>query len=359
MIYGEYMLNPPARTPQALAAAFRIFAKDTQASAPLYHMLSPLIAEDEALLALVAQTRLGQPPPIMLFAAVHYLLLGEPSQPLAAAYPSLGGDDRPSPRFFGLFRDFCLARAEPLGALLRQRITQTNEVRRCALLLPAFALVQALAHNQPLALVEVGASAGLNLNFDRYAYDYGAGRLGARDSSVVITTELRGPLRPPVPAELPAIAARVGLDLNPIANHDADGLRWLTALIWPEHTERFQNLQAAIEVAQRHPPPLIEGDALALLPVLLAAQPTDAALCVYHTFVTSQFTPDQRVRLDTILREASYERPIYRLSCEGLEREHPEATFTIYAEGVAEQQQLATCAGHMNWIEWRHPFIEC
>jgi hypothetical protein len=348
------MLNPPDRTPAALATAFRVFAEDARDTAPLYHLLSPLIADDAALLGLAAETRLGQPPPNMLFAAAHYLLLAEPSQPLAAAYPSLGGADRPSPRFFALFRDFCLARAAPLGALLRERITQTNEVRRCALLLPAFALAQHMAGGLPLALVEVGASAGLNLNFDRYAYDYGAGRVGDRDSQVAITTELRGPLRPAVPAELPAVASRVGLDLSPIAHDDEDGLRWLSALIWPEHSQRFHNLRAAIELAQRQPPPLIAGDALELLPELLAEQPAETALCVYHTFVTYQFSPAQRERLDSILRAASRGRPIYRLSCEGLRNTYPEAHLTSYRDGAASEQLIAICDGHLRWMEWRH-----
>jgi hypothetical protein len=350
------MLNPLIRTPEALAESFRTFAVHTEVPTPLYHLLCLYIAEDQALLELAADTSMGQPPPNMLFAAAHYLLIGEPSHELARFYPNLGGNELPEAETFDIFRRFCLERAELMRPLLAERITQTNEVRRCALLFPAFALVQRLADNKPLALLEIGPSAGLNLNFDRYAYDYGDGLIGATDSPVRCVTELRGSLRPPLPEKFPTVASRLGIDINPIAHDDSDGLRWLTALIWPEHTERFHNLEQAIALAQRYPPPLRKGDALLVLPELLMEQPADVALCVYHTQVVYQFSPEQRQQLADLLQHAASERPIYHLSCEGLNQRPPEAWLTIYHKGQRKEHMLAHCTGHMNWIEWQASF---
>lgn len=193
------------RTPTETAQAFLNFAPHCAIGSPLYAFLSLRIAEDAELLDLAARCAPGQPPPNMLFAAAHELLLrGEP-HPLAGYYPTVGGSRAADEAAFAAFRDLCLGRRPVVEELLATRRTQTNETRRCAYLLPAFAEVATLAGGRPLALIELGPSAGLNLNWDRYAYDYGDGLLrGDPASPVRVTTELRGPLRPPLPARPPS-----------------------------------------------------------------------------------------------------------------------------------------------------------
>jgi len=369
-------LNPLERTPETIAAAFRTLAQHTDEDvSPLYHYLSSRIVDDATLIDLALATRVGQPPPNMLFAAVQLLLFEEDSgfriqesegqtpdggEELAAYYPSLGGSRASDAAVFPLFRDFCLRNEERLRALLTTKLTQTNEVRRCMLLLPAFATVAEQGAERPLALIELGPSAGLNLNFDRYGYHYAFGqdseaqalRFGVHDSPVQLRTELRGPHMPPLPTTSPMIASRVGIDLNPIDVQDDDAVRWLQALIWPEHRERFALLAAAVELARHDPPPLIAGDALELLPALLAALPDDVTPCVFHTFVIYQFPPAARQRLDALLHEAALARPIYRIGCEGA-TSWPELRLTRYAAGQNHEQFLATTTGHANWIEWR------
>lgn len=348
------MLTPAAYSREQIARSFLTFASHCLPGSPLYADLAERIAADSALLDLAARTRAGQPPANMLLGAVHELLLRGAQHPLAGYYPSLGGAGRPGAAAFAAFRDFCLGHAGPLGELLATRLTQTNETRRCAYLLPAFAMVQASA-GRPLALIEVGPSAGLNLNFDRYWYDYGEGRVcGEAGSAVQIGCELSGPARPPLPAHPPAVAWRVGVDLNPVNIAEEAEVRWLEALIWPEHTERVARLRAAIAIARTYPPPLVRGDALALLPELIAAAPADTALCVYHTHVTYQFNPAMRARLSELLAQASQGRPIYRLGCESYGKDHPELTLTHYrAGGEAEERPLAVVSAHGRWIEWR------
>jgi hypothetical protein len=175
---------------EALAQRFMRFAEQECGDyAPFYAHLARGIAHDPELLAIAAHTRSGQQAPNLLLAAVHDLLLRGADHALAAFYPSVAhlaavppGDPLPA------FRAFCRDHRAALIDLVSTRLVQTNEPQRCTVLLPAFSMVARLASGRPLALIEVGASAGLNLLFDRYGYDYGAGQsAGALQSPIRFT----------------------------------------------------------------------------------------------------------------------------------------------------------------------------
>ncbi len=162
--------------------------------------------------------------------------------------------------------------------------TQTNEPGRCATLLPALA-----ALDGPLALIEVGASAGLCLYPDRYSYRYRAGdgdrRLDPADgpSSVVLDCDATGPV--PFPERLPEVVWRAGIDLNPLDVRSEQDVDWLDALIWPEHADRRARLRAAVEVARREPVELVRGDLNDSVEALVERAPADATVVVFHTAV--------------------------------------------------------------------------
>lgn len=150
------------------------------------------------------------------------------------------------------------------------------------------------ARDENLALVEVGPSAGLNLLWDRYGYDYGAaGQWGDLDSPVRIESAVRAG-NPPLPDETPPVASRVGIDLNPLDVTDPDDARWLRSLVWPEHDERHRVLANAIDAARRTPPDIREGDALELLPEVVAEIPDDRPVCVFDTQVRYQLSDEGR-----------------------------------------------------------------
>jgi hypothetical protein len=178
------------------------------------------------------------------------------------------------------FREWVLANWDELAATMRERRTQTNEPRRCAPLLPVLAALP-----QPLALLEVGPSAGLCLYPDRYAYRYEHG--GAEhvlgESPVELRCTISGPV--PLPERRPEVAWRAGLDLNPLDVRDDEDVRWLESLIWPEQTDRFERLRAAVQIAGAEPPNLVTGDLLRDLPALAARAPADATLVVFHSAV--------------------------------------------------------------------------
>jgi hypothetical protein len=261
-------MTAPAQLHHEIEALSKRFAWFSQfgyrGSSPLYEQLSVQVAEDDELLRLAASAPVGQPVANLFFAAARYLALdpdiGDPVG-LTTGLKSDGINPYPA------FRDFCIEHEAAIRDLVATHGVQTNEVRRCACLLPALQLVvqmqRGLRIDQPLAIVEIGTSAGLNLLLDRYHYAYSDGRqLGDVKSPVQIECELRGDGAPPIPSTMPLIGHRVGLDLNPVDIYNDEDVRWLQALIWPEHTERQEYLRNAIEVARDDPARRIAGDAV-------------------------------------------------------------------------------------------------
>jgi hypothetical protein len=178
------------------------------------------------------------------------------------------------------------------------RRTQTNEPRRCAVLLPALALIEG-----PIALLEVGASAGLCLQLDRYSYQYGDTRLDPADgpSAVLLDTEMTGPV--PVPERMPDIVWRAGLDLNPLDLTNDDDATWLETLVWPEQHERRARIRAAMQIARAHPSRIVAGDAVDALPALAAQAPSDATLVILSSATIVYLMPEPRARFIELVGE--------------------------------------------------------
>ena len=229
-----------------LADLWRWFADGIMAgNCPLYHDIARSVAEDRELLALQHSARPHAHLPPMLLAGAHYLLLDGDEHPLAEVYA--GRSSQPAPP---LFRELCLGRRMDLLEVLNARTVQTNEVGRSALLGPALTWAAA---GEPLQLVDVGCSAGLNLLCDRFRLDYGPhGATGPADSPVRVRCTVSAGA-PPVAHRLPEITGRVGIDLDPPDLRDADDTRWLLACIWPG-TGRFQQAARALQMGRADPP---------------------------------------------------------------------------------------------------------
>lgn len=214
------------------------------------------IPEVAAVLARIPDTH-RQPP--LVFAVSR--LLGAPETPAWGAWVLSHADE---------LVDGCGARS-----------IQTNEPLRCAALLPALAQIDG-----PIALLEVGASAGLCLYPDRYSYRYGDahGRTHRRDphdgeSPVVLDAAWSGEMPPP---ELPRIVWRAGIDLQPLDARDPADAAWLTGLVWPGEEGRRDRIARALEIAASDPPLLVAGDAAepGVIAALAASAPADATLVV-------------------------------------------------------------------------------
>jgi hypothetical protein len=333
-----------------LAKGFRAFGRDAAGGdSPLYAQLSELVADSPALLALAARSR--ERSPTLLFAAIHDELLREPDHELARFYPTVGGDG-PGPGLGAALEAFCAERATQLEATLTTRSTQTNETGRCSALLPAFA---SLADGRPLALIEMGASAGLNLNFDRYAYDYGSRRAGVAGSPLTLPCELVGPHVPPL--DPPAVASRVGVDLSPPDLTDSRDARWLRACVWADQTPRLERLEAALAIAAEHPVEVHRGDGFDLLPGLIDAAPRDALVCVFHTAVLIYFSHEQRQALEALLAGAGRDVAWVAGEIPGLVvpgRVEPGTPFwfSLAAGRPGAMVQRGRMGHHGAWLEW-------
>ncbi|MEM6280432.1 MAG: DUF2332 domain-containing protein [Verrucomicrobiota bacterium] len=185
-------------------------------SSELYYHLSLEIAQDEELLRLAEVSGKGQPIPNLLFGAVHFLLTSRPASSLANYYVSLTPDSPENPELaFPAFRSFVLSRREEIAEVLENRLVQTNEVRRSAYLFPAITHMAGFFPARPLALLEIGTSAGLNLLWDKYSYSFGGPEtVGDAKSPVLISSDFRGTVPDSLFNSMPAVSHRIGLDLN-------------------------------------------------------------------------------------------------------------------------------------------------
>lgn len=332
--------------------AWAFFAEEAErAEAPLYARLARGIGGDEELRAFASSARPGQPHANVILAAVHFLLLRGAAHPLRGFYRNLGGDSEGDP--FQAFRDFVVAHRESLSPLIAARVTNTNEVGRSAFLLPAF-LELARQAGEPLHLIEIGPSAGLNLVWDRYGVEYSRGeerfRSGAAKAPLVLESRLHGDRIPPLGAP-PAVAHRVGLERDRVDLADPDARDWLKALVWPDHVARFERLEKALALGLH--PEIRAGDALDLLGDALAEAPLDHTLCVYHTMVTYQFSRDMREALEAILIMAGLRRTVWRVAFEGTLQGENALELIRYRDGTVARQKLASCHPHGGWIEWQ------
>ncbi|MBE1488023.1 DUF2332 domain-containing protein [Plantactinospora soyae] len=256
-----------------IATIYAEFAeREASGVSPGYERLAHAVSRDDDILALLGTLPPAKRQPNLLFGVVR--LLGGPIDDPAA------------------FHGYTVANWSAIEAELHRRATQTNEAGRCAVLLPLLAALP-----QPLALIEVGASAGLCLYPDRYAYRYGEQVVGSGEP--VLECEVAG-MAPP--AGVPEVVWRAGLDLNPLDVTDPADVAWLEALVWPEHLHRRARLRAAAAVAAADPPLLVRGDLVDDLPALAARAPAGATLVVFHTSVLYQVPAPRRKAFTELVR---------------------------------------------------------
>lgn len=290
---------------------FEIFAvEECKNSSPLYEYLSYKIAEDDELLTLASNIPLGQPVPNLFFASVHYLLMST-EHPLKDYYASFTSEPMRVEQAFPQFKQFVISNENTLLQLFHSKLVQTNEVSRCAYLYPMITEIYS-KHKQPLALIEIGASAGLQLAMDHYNYEFNSTQyIKNSDCDVLIKSENMGVPLPHSIYTKPAIQSRIGLDLNPIDVKDNEQLKWLQALIWPEHENRRQILSKAAEVIKKLNVELLKGDAMTMIEKVCQSVHPDSLIVIYHTHVANQI-PNQ-VKLDFLqsLKNISMQRPLY------------------------------------------------
>ena len=260
---------------------------EASGTSPIYTAWAEGVAADDEVIALLLELPRPKRQANLLFAAARHLGAGE------GTYADL--------------RAWLLRHWNDVRELMLARSTQTNEAGRCATLLPALARIPG-----PLALMEVGASAGLCLYPDRYSYRFTVtGAVGAEfaqsttldpadgPSAIVLDCELTNVS---VPERLPEVAWRAGIDLNPLDITDVDQREWLTSLIWPEHEARRERLLAAASIAAADPPHLVRGDLLDTVESLLAEVPAGTQPVVFHSAVLAYVDAEVRACFASLMR---------------------------------------------------------
>lgn len=281
--------------------------------APLWSRVARSLATEpdaRSVLELLAAARPDQRRPVLLLAAFHDLILSNPDEPLAAliARGRVEAGAAPLDDAWPLVLDLARRHRDELHTLVTTRHTQTNEVGRCAVLMPVLA---ALADEcGPVDLVELGASAGLLLNLDHYAYRYRRGdhtMTVAPDEITSPVLELpcgvRGSVR--LPFRLPEISSRLGIDPQPVDIDDPVATRWLEACVWPDQWDRLERLRAAVDITRKHRVEVVCDDGIARAPRELVAASHHPVLI--SSWALTYVDPPRRAellrRLDDLGRE--------------------------------------------------------
>ncbi|NIZ10281.1 DUF2332 domain-containing protein [Pseudooceanicola sp. HF7] len=298
---------------------------------PFMARLLPLIAERLAPGSAVAARLMAWPPEKMradalalrLAGGLHALVLTGADPHLGAAYPPGQPDDDQ------LWEAVQNAFRQHESHLLHwlDSAPQTNEPRRATALILAAGLAAQQYPGLPLRVSELGASAGLNLQFDRFGLTAGGQRLGAAHPAVTLHPDWQGPRPQPMPF---TVAERRGVDLNPLNPDSTQDMLRLRSYIWPDQPDRMERLDAILSVAE----PLVDaGDAAAWLADRLAAPRPGRIEFVYHTVAWQYFPPATdaacRATLAMAAERATQDSPLAWLSVEADETGQPGAAVCL------------------------------
>lgn len=371
---GAQRLTPDRRQQQ-----FERFALTECQHDPLYVALCRLLARRPDALALLDAAPLTQQRPNLMLAAIHERVLAGAGGTLAAYFPSQGGECMPDAALAAALDDFLARERNALAEHLARRSTQTNEIGRCAVLWPALAEVSARCGGRPLALLDFGCSAGLNLGVDAYCYQHGELMLGAAPAAGRPLIRCH-PVHGAGPAALPParIQQRLGLDPAPVDINDEAALRWLRACLWPHDRARAVRFdQAAAIVRQARWPVQQADDCFAAIEPWLDKLPAGVQPVVFNSWVLAYFEPAALERHIDAMRELVQRRGIAWLSAEGprllLDGQRPPA---LAADSEVSEEDLANASlwylslpglagvqttllarshAHGRWASWTRP----
>jgi hypothetical protein len=344
---------------RTLAQVYRHFG-EASGTSPLHQRIAVALSRSEQALSALEAAPPRKRHPTLILAALHDLALAGRAPALAAACAAADGDAAASAAI-----DTLLRMTDSVVALAVRRHPRTDETGHCAVLYPAIAEAAHRAGAEAVGLVDVGCSAGFNLNVDRVGITCSNGQsLGDPSSAVQQRTSVRG--HRPLPTRvLPRVVARVGVDVAPLDVTDADDARWLRACLEPDRPERRARLDAELALAAMAPPLLLAGDVLDLLPEALARVPADALPVVITTWALSRLPPEARRRFLQRLRDAATEPAVAWVSVEGVGvapaiptlGDRPASGHSLVGLAVLEQSALRAEAVGRCWsrgsrLEW-------
>lgn len=224
---------------------------------------------------------------------------------------------------------------------------QTNEVRRASVLIPAIHMLTD-RFREPLRLVEIGASAGLNLCADRFCLTAGNHTFGDPESQVQLTPDWTGPV--PEPTD-PFIGARMGIDLAPVDL--LNGRERLLAYIWPDQDDRIALTEAAILIGRLIRPRMVEADAVEWLADPGPTLQKRSLTLIYHTIAWQYLTPEAQAEGDALIAAAGETAtPEKRLARLAMEADDDAASVTLQVWPDGATFDLGRADYHGRWVEW-------
>ncbi len=282
--------------------------------------------------------------------ALHACVLAGRSEALAACYPP---SDAPADddAFWDIIHRTMVMDDEFLSAFL-DHPPQTNETGRAAVLLLGFQRA-VRETGYPLSMLELGASAGLNQNWDRFAYDLGGTLWGDTESGVRLAPEWRG--RPPEPLDPIEVLQRRGCDLNPLQLDDPAQQLRLRSYVWPDQLERLERLDAAIGIALQQGTRLARANAADWAEACLTMPSVGMTTVIYHSifwqYMPAEIQRSLRSTIEVAGAMATDESPLAWVRMEPYEDDPKCAAlyYTLWPE--PERQVLALCDYHGRWIE--------
>lgn len=334
---------------------FKRFAEnECKEVSPLYYDLSTKISADEDLISIASHCRYRQPMPNLFLASVHYLLLQGKANELANYYPSI------TPNYskelpFDLFKEFCLAHKNEIIELEQSKLVQTNSLNRSAYIMP---ILSNLFSGVKVNVIDIGTSAGLTLNFDKYEYHYNNKHFFGQSPLKIRSTIKEGEI--PFFEQPVTINKKIGIDQNPLDLRNQENADWLKALIWADLTERMQKIEQAIKIAKQEKIQFEKTSKLEKFADIIRSQKKEIPLVIYHTHVLYQFSPEARKEFWDLLDLIGQERDFMYLATEwhtifqkdyGIKSVLVE--LTEYKAGQKTSRLVAETNGHANWIKWK------
>lgn len=285
--------------------------------------------------------------PLRLASGLHALVLTGRDRDLVAAYPpNAPGDPAFAAAVLG-----ALARHERFLLDWIDRPPQTNEVRRAAPLIAAAQLVAA-RFGLPLRVSELGASAGLNLMFDRFALVAGNRRCGPGEAALTLEPDWDGPAPAPAPLR---VAGRRGVDLTPLDPRDPDDVIRLHAYLWPDQPERRDLTRRAVAAFDAR---VDRGDAIDWLAGRLGSPLPGHVHLIYHTVAWQYFPKKSQTRGRRLIESAgagaTADTPLAWFAMEADER-GPGAALSLRLWPGGETLDLGRADFHGRWVRWSAP----
>ncbi|MEQ8945963.1 MAG: DUF2332 domain-containing protein [Balneola sp.] len=335
---------------------FKRFAEtECKGVSPMYYKLSMKIAEDDELISIASYCKQGQPMPNLFFAAIHFLLLNNPEEELTEYYPSITSSFKQNLPF-ELFKNYCLNHKTEIIEIEKDKIVQTNSLNRTAYLMP---ILSHMFEDQEINIIDIGTSAGLTLNMDKYEYYYNNNYAFGK-SAVKIRSEIKEGYLPKFDKPV-RIRNKIGIDQNPINLKINTNENWLKALIWADKTERLEKMEQAIKIAKQEEIDFRKASSLEAFSEIIASQEEGIPLVIYHTHTLYQFNQKDRESFWALIDGIGRKRDLTYIATEDVRVFKSDyglkgilVELTEYLNGEKNNRIIAETNGHANWIKWNN-----